>query len=71
MRGQSLSLEVNRMICRSRWYEALLRDESAQDMIEYALLVALVALAAVASVKGVATRLTNLFGSIDGGLTNA
>ena len=37
------------------------RDESAQDLIEYALLIALVALVAVGAVSEVGTTILNVF----------
>ena len=40
------------------------RDESGQDLIEYALVVALIALAATASMKTVANSISNAFGSV-------
>ena len=49
----------------------LLRDESGQDTIEYALVAALVGLAAVISVKGVSNKIGNTFNAIGNGLTNA
>ncbi len=42
----------------------LLRDESGQNMVEYALVVALIALAAVVGMQGVATSLSTAFSKI-------
>lgn len=42
----------------------LMNREEGQDLVEYALLVALVALAAVTGVKEVATAVTTVFSSI-------
>lgn len=42
----------------------LLRSEEAQDLIEYALLVALVAFGATASMKTLATKVGAAFGEI-------
>ena len=42
----------------------LSRDESGQDLIEYALVAALIALGAVAAMKGLATGITTAFGSV-------
>ena len=42
----------------------LRRDESGQDLIEYALIAALLALAAVASMKSVALGITALFNNV-------
>jgi pilus assembly protein Flp/PilA len=39
-------------------------DDEGQDMVEYALVVALIALAAVSSMQHVGTALTNRFNSI-------
>lgn len=49
--------------------DALVQDESGQDLIEYALVVALIALAATASMKAVATSISAAFTSISGKLT--
>jgi pilus assembly protein Flp/PilA len=42
----------------------LLNREEGQDLVEYALLVALIALAAIAGVKNVATAVTSVFNNI-------
>ena len=42
----------------------LTSDEQGQDMVEYALVVALIALAATAAMTGVGTALTNRFNAI-------
>ncbi len=44
--------------------EDFARDESGQDLIEYALIVALIALAATASMKTLATAIGAAFGSV-------
>lgn len=49
--------------------ENLLRDESGQDLIEYALVAALIALGAVAAMNGVATGISNAFSAISSNLT--
>ena len=49
----------------------LWRDESGQDLIEYALVAALIALGAVTSMKSVSTAIGNAFSSIETQLTNA
>jgi pilus assembly protein Flp/PilA len=49
--------------------DALVRDESGQDLIEYALVVALIALAATVSMKAVATSIGAAFTSISTKLT--
>ncbi|HEY4959611.1 MAG TPA: Flp family type IVb pilin [Terriglobales bacterium] len=51
----------------------LQRDESGQDLIEYALIAALIALAAVAGIKtvgtGIATAFTNVTTQLSSALT--
>ena len=49
----------------------LLRDESGQDLIEYALVAALIGLAAVAAMGGVANGIKNAFGDVNNQLTTA
>ena len=50
---------------------ALIAGEDGQDLVEYALLVALVSLAAVASLNGLATAITGVFGNISTSLGSA
>jgi len=45
-------------------FQELKNNEEGQDMVEYALVVALIALAATAAMTGVGTALTNRFTSI-------
>jgi pilus assembly protein Flp/PilA len=45
-------------------FQELKNNEEGQDMVEYALVVALIALAATAAMQGVGTALTNRFTSI-------
>jgi pilus assembly protein Flp/PilA len=52
-------------------FNALVNDESGQDLIEYALLAALIGLAAVTSIKGLATAITGAFSSIGTSVTSA
>ena len=47
------------------------RDESGQDIIEYALLATVIALGAIASMKSVATGIHAVFSSVGTTLTNA
>lgn len=47
------------------------RDESGQDLIEYALVAALVALGAVAAMSRLAEQIINAFNAIGRNLTNA
>jgi pilus assembly protein Flp/PilA len=45
-------------------FQELKNNEEGQDMVEYALVVALIALAATAAMQGVGTALTNRFTAI-------
>ncbi len=45
-------------------FQELKNNEEGQDMVEYALVVALIALAATAAMTGVGTALTNRFNAI-------
>ncbi|MCL5263263.1 MAG: Flp family type IVb pilin [Acidobacteria bacterium] len=49
----------------------LLRDESGQDLIEYALVAALIALAAVAAMSTLGKDISSLFTSVSSQLTAA
>lgn len=44
--------------------EALIRDESGQDLVEYALVVALIALGATAGMSSLATSLSTALSSV-------
>ena len=48
-----------------------LLDEDGQDMVEYALVVALIGFASVASMNSLASSINNAFGSIGNTLTSA
>lgn len=48
----------------------VVRDESGQDLIEYALVAALVGLGAVASMRGLSTKIGAAFGTIGTSLTS-
>ncbi len=50
---------------------SLFRDESGQDLIEYALVAALIALGAVAAMSRLAEQIINAFNAIGRQLTNA
>ncbi len=50
---------------------SLVRDEDAQDLIEYALLVALISLVAVVAITNAGTAVNSIFTSIAGKLTAA
>jgi pilus assembly protein Flp/PilA len=54
---------------KAQTFREVLKDESGQDLIEYALVVALIALAATAGMSGVATKIGTAFTSIGGKLT--
>jgi len=49
----------------------LLRDESGQDLIEYALVAALIALGAITAMKGLATGISTAFSTISSDLNSA
>lgn len=44
--------------------DALVKDQSGQDLIEYALVVALIALAATAGMSALATKISTAFSSV-------
>jgi pilus assembly protein Flp/PilA len=50
---------------------SLLRDEAAQDLLEYALLTALIALAAVVAVRAAGVSVNTVFTSISTAITGA
>ena len=52
-------------------FENLVSSEEGQDLVEYALVVALIALGAVASMKGLAHAISNAFGTISTTFTTA
>jgi pilus assembly protein Flp/PilA len=49
---------------------ALVRDDSGQDMLEYALLTALIALVAVVAIKAAGIQVNAIFGEITTALAN-
>jgi pilus assembly protein Flp/PilA len=49
----------------------LIKEESGQDLIEYALVAALVGLGSVASMQSLAGSIANTFNGIGNSLTNA
>ena len=49
----------------------LLRDESGQDLIEYALVAGLIGLGAVVSLTGLTIKIKSAFNSVGNQLTNA
>jgi pilus assembly protein Flp/PilA len=56
---------------RNRIFGKLLRDESGQDLIEYALVAALIALGATASMRTLATTIGSALGDIGSRLTSS
>ena len=54
---------INRM-------RTLVRDDSGQDMLEYALLTALIALAAVGAVRAAGVEVSGIFSDIQSDLAN-
>jgi pilus assembly protein Flp/PilA len=51
--------------------KAFVRDEEGQDLIEYALLVALISLVCVVALTDAGTQVNNIFTSIKNKLTSA
>ncbi len=49
----------------------LLRDESGQDLIEYALVAAVLALAAIAGMSALASNISNAFSAVGSKLSSA
>ena len=49
----------------------LLRDESGQDLIEYALVAALIALGAIAAMQSVASGINTAFSAVGSSLSSA
>ena len=64
MRNTLLNLYVKAQIMRDA-----LKDESGQDLIEYALVVSLIAFAAIAGMNSLATGINTAFGNIATRLT--
>ena len=48
-----------------------IRDESGQDLIEYALVAGLIGLGAVVAMSGFSTKLKSSFNSVGNGITNS
>ena len=61
----------DRLLKLSVKMQTLLMQEEGQDLIEYALVVALIAFAAVATMKTLATDINNAYIAIGTQLTNA
>jgi len=52
-------------------YQKLVSHEEGQDLVEYALVVAIIALGATAAMSSLATAISNAFGSISTAFSNA
>ena len=51
--------------------EHLLRDDSGQDMIEYALIATFIGLSTVTGIHGLASSVANYFNIVDSGFNNS
>jgi pilus assembly protein Flp/PilA len=51
-------------------FVAFMKDESGQDLIEYALVAGLIGLGAVAAMTGLSGKIGNAFSSVGNNLTN-
>jgi len=49
-------------------FQNLAENEQGQDLVEYALLIALISLTVITSVKGIATAVNNVFSSVSDSL---
>jgi pilus assembly protein Flp/PilA len=54
-----------------RVLQGLVRDESGQDLIEYALVAAIIGLAAVAAMSTLASNISNAFSAVGSKLSSA
>ena len=54
-----------------RLFTKLLKDESGQDLVEYALIAAVIGLGAAASMKSVATAVIGVLSSLSSRLTSS
>jgi pilus assembly protein Flp/PilA len=54
-----------------RVLQGLLREESGQDLIEYALVAAIIGLAAVAAMSTLASNISNAFSAVGSKLSSA
>jgi pilus assembly protein Flp/PilA len=61
MRDMLLKLYVN--------FENLARSEQGQDLVEYALLLAVAALAMISGIRGVATTVNTVFSNVSSSLS--
>ena len=63
--------QVNQLLGAHMHLEQLLRDESGQDIIEYALILAFMALGTLLSMKSLAASIGTLFANVGTQLTSA
>jgi pilus assembly protein Flp/PilA len=59
------------MLDAAVWLSNFVRDESGQDLIEYALVAAMIGLGAVAAMSRLAEQIISAFNSVGRQLTNA
>jgi pilus assembly protein Flp/PilA len=52
-------------------FAAFVKDESGQDLIEYALVAGLIGLGAVVAMTGLSGKISNAFNTVGSSLTNA
>jgi pilus assembly protein Flp/PilA len=52
-------------------FASFVKDESGQDLIEYALVAGLIGLGAVVAMTGLSGKISNAFNAVGSGLTNA
>ncbi len=52
-------------------FAAFMKDESGQDLIEYALVAGLIGLGAVVAMTGLSGKISSAFNSVGSSLTNA
>ena len=52
-------------------FATVMKDESGQDLIEYALVAGLIGLGAVVAMTGLSGKISNAFNSVGSSLTNA
>ena len=62
---------MNDMMLKLYVKAQIFREDSGQDLIEYALVAAIIALAAVVSMKGVANNINSAFSKISGNLSSS
>jgi pilus assembly protein Flp/PilA len=71
MRVKGRAEETNMMLSMITRLQSIVRREEGQDLLEYALLVALIALVAVAAVTAAGQSVSQIFGSIAAALAAA